>query len=192
MNELISKTWRSLALRGTVSLLFGILAAFWPGITLMWLLIMFAAYALIGGVASAIAAVQNRKTNSDWWLMLLIGLVGIGAGITAFLLPNLTAVVLVLIIGATALGSGIVDIVMAIRLRKTIRGEAFLILNGIISVAFGVFVFFFPGAGALALVWLISMYAIISGLLLLALAWRARNWKGGDEQWPHGLPHGSH
>jgi len=192
MNELFSKSWRSLALRGAVSLLFGILAAFWPGITLMWLLIMFGAYALIGGVASTIAAVQNRKTNSDWWLMLLLGLVGIGAGMVAFMLPNLTAVVLVLLMGATALGSGIVDIVMAIRLRKAIRGEGFLILNGIISIAFGVFVFFFPGAGALALVWLISIYAIISGFLLLALAWRARSWKSGDEAWPHGLPHGSH
>jgi uncharacterized membrane protein HdeD (DUF308 family) len=97
------------------------------------------------------------------------------------MLPNLTAVVLVLIIGATALGSGIVDIVIAIRLRKTIPGEEFLILNGIISIAFGVFVFFFPGAGDLALVSLISMYAIVSGFLLLALAGRARSWKSDDQ-----------
>lgn len=195
MNQIFSKSWGSLAVRGTVSLLFGVLAAFWPGITLLWLLVIFAAYALINGTVSAVAAVQNRKTEKDWWLMLLLGLVGIGAGVVALMLPGLTAVVLALIIGATALASGIVDIAMAIRLRKVIRGEGFLILNGIVSVAFGVFVFFFPGAGALALVWLISIYAIISGLLLLALAWRARNWKKGDEAWQHdhdhGLPHGS-
>jgi uncharacterized membrane protein HdeD (DUF308 family) len=190
MNELFSNSWRALALRGAVALVFGILAAFWPGITLMWLLVMFAAYAVIGGMASAVAGVQNRKTSGDWWLMLLVGLVGIGAGVVAFMLPDLTAIVLMLVIGATALGSGIVDIVMAIRLRKVIRGEGFLILNGIISIAFGVFVFFFPGAGALALVWLISMYAIVSGLLLLALAWRARSWKHSDEARLHGLSHG--
>ncbi|HKX53995.1 MAG TPA: HdeD family acid-resistance protein [Nitrosospira sp.] len=189
MNELLSKSWRSLALRGFISLVFGILAAFWPGITLLWLLVMFAAYALIQGVASAVAAVQNRKTNPDWWLMLLWGLVGIGAGVIAFMLPNLTAVVLVLVIGATALASGIVDMVMSVRLRKVIRGETLLFLNGLISVAFGVFVFFFPGAGALALVWLIAMYAIVSGLLLLALAWRAKKWGGDHEEWPHGLTH---
>lgn len=191
MNELLSKSWRSLAMRGAASLVFGILAAFWPGITLLWLLVIFAAYALIQGVASAVAAVQNRKTNDDWWLMLLWGLVGIGAGVIAFMLPNLTAVVLVLVIGATALASGIVDVVMGVRLRKVIRGEGFLILNGIISIAFGVFVFFFPGAGALALVWLIAMYAIISGLLLLALAWRAKKWGDRHEESPHGLPHGT-
>lgn len=191
MNDLLSKSWRSLAMRGAVSLVFGILAAFWPGITLLWLLVIFAAYALIQGVTSAVAAVQNRKTNDDWWLMLLWGLVGIGAGVIAFMLPNLTAVVLVLVIGATALASGIVDVVMGVRLRKVIRGEGFLILNGIISIAFGVFVFFFPGAGALALVWLIAMYAIISGLLLLALAWRAKKWGDRHEESPHGLPHGT-
>lgn len=191
MNELLSKSWRSLALRGVISLVFGILAAFWPGITLLWLLVMFAAYALIQGIVSAAAAFQNRKTNRDWWLMLLWGVVGIGAGVIAFMLPNLTAVVLVLVIGATALGSGIVDIAMAIRLRKVIRGEGFLILNGIISIGFGVFVFFFPGAGALALVWMIAMYAIVSGLLLLALAWRAKKWGSDYEEQPHGLTHRS-
>jgi uncharacterized membrane protein HdeD (DUF308 family) len=189
MNELLSKSWRSLALRGFISLVFGILAAFWPGITLLWLLVMFAAYALIQGVASAVAAVQNRKTNRDWWLMLLWGLIGIGAGVIAFVLPNLTAIVLVLVIGVTALANGIVDMVMSVRLRKVIRGEALLFLNGLISVAFGVFVFFFPGAGALALVWLIAMYAIVSGLLLLALAWRAKKWGSDHEEWPHGLTH---
>jgi uncharacterized membrane protein HdeD (DUF308 family) len=187
MNELFSKSWRSLALRGAISLVFGILAALWPGITLLWLLIMFAAYALIQGVVSAVAAFQSRKTHPDWWLMLLWGVVGIGAGVTAFMLPDLTAVVLVLVIGATALASGIVDIAMAIRLRKTIHGEGFLILNGIISIAFGAFVFFFPGAGALALVWMIAMYAIVSGLLLLALAWRAKKWGTDYEKWPHGV-----
>ena len=191
MNELFSKSWRSLALRGAISLVFGILAALWPGITLLWLLIMFAAYALIQGVVSTGAAFQSRKTHHDWWLMLLWGVVGIGAGVTAFMLPDLTAVVLVLIIGATALASGIVDIAMAIQLRKTIHGEGFLILNGIISIAFGAFVFFFPGAGALALVWMIAMYAIVSGLLLLALAWRAKKWGTDYEKSPHGVTHKS-
>ena len=96
--------------------------------------------------------------------------------------------VLVLLIGATALASGIVDIVMAIRLRKVIQGEGFLILNGIVSVLFGVFVFFFPGAGALAMVWLISIYAVITGVLLLALAWRAHSWTADHGTPPDSFP----
>jgi uncharacterized membrane protein HdeD (DUF308 family) len=188
MQNLLSNSWKGLAWRGAVSLLFGILAALWPSITLIWLMAMFAAYALIGGSAYAVAAVRNRQTNSDWWLMLLLGLMTVAAGMVAIIYPNLTAVFLVLLIGATALASGLVDIIMAIRLRKVISGEALLFLNGIISVAFGVFVFFFPGAGALALVWLISIYAIFSGVLLLALAWRARGWAEGHGTPPSGFP----
>jgi uncharacterized membrane protein HdeD (DUF308 family) len=188
MNELLIKSWRGLAVRGAVSLLFGILAALWPGLTLMWLIVLFAAYAIISGFASISTALQNRKSNSDWWLPLLLGLIGLGAGAIAILNPGLTTIVLVLLIGATALASGIVDIVMAIRLRKVIQGEGFLILNGIVSVLFGVFVFFFPGAGALAMVWLISIYAVITGVLLLALAWRAHSWTTDHRTPPDSLP----
>jgi uncharacterized membrane protein HdeD (DUF308 family) len=191
MQNLLSSSWQGLAWRGGISLVFGILAALWPGITLIWLMALFAVYALISGSASAIAAIKNRHTNRDWWLLLLLGLMGVAAGVIAIIYPNLTAVFLVLLIGATALGSGIVDIVMAIRLRKIIQGEALLIINGIISVAFGVFVFFFPGAGALAMVWLISIYAVASGVLLLALAWRARQWRSRNDPGPPGARHGS-
>jgi len=190
MHNLLSNSWRELAWRGAISLGFGILAAFWPGLTLLWLMTLFAAYALISGFASAIAAVKNRQSNRDWWLLLLLGLMSVAAGVLALIYPDRTAVFLVLLIGATALASGIIDIVMAVRLRKVIRGEALLILNGIISVAFGVFVFFSPGAGALALIWLISIYAIASGVLLLALAYRARQWKIPDETWPYSARHG--
>jgi uncharacterized membrane protein HdeD (DUF308 family) len=190
MHNLLSNSWRELAWRGAISLVFGIIAAFWPGLTLLWLMTLFVAYALISGSASAIAAIKNRQSNRDWWLLLLLGLMSVAAGVLALIYPDRTAVFLVLLIGATALASGIIDIVMAVRLRKVIRGEALLILNGIISVAFGVFVFFSPGAGALALIWLISIYAIASGVLLLALAYRARQWKIPDEIWPYSARHG--
>ena len=190
MHNLLSNSWRELAWRGAISLIFGIIAAFWPGLTLLWLMTLFVAYALISGSASAIAAIKNRQSNRDWWLLLLLGLMSVAAGVLALIYPDRTAVFLVLLIGATALASGIIDIVMAVRLRKVIRGEALLILNGIISVAFGVFVFFSPGAGALALIWLISIYAIASGVLLLALAYRARQWKIPDEIWPYSARHG--
>jgi len=164
-------------------LAFGILAAMWPGLTLMWLIALFAAYALLSGFASIAAGIENRKSHSDWWLPLLLGLVSVMAAVAAILSPTITALILVFLIGANALVGGIVDVVMAVRLRKTIQGEGFLILNGIVSILFGVFVLFFPGAGALALVWLISIYATISGILLLAVAWRVRNWTN-----EHGAP----
>jgi uncharacterized membrane protein HdeD (DUF308 family) len=176
MNELLLRSWWMLALRGLAALAFGILAVLWPGLTLLWLVALFAAYALIGGVACVIAAARNRRSDEDWWLILLLGLVSIAAAVIAFFHPALTALVFVLVMGANALVTGILDIVVAIRLRKVIRGEWLLVLTGIISIIFGVLVFLFPDAGALTLVWLISIYAIFTGILLLALAVRARAW----------------
>ncbi|MDB5761539.1 MAG: hypothetical protein JWQ21_534 [Herminiimonas sp.] len=174
MNEILSRSWWVLALRGAISILFGVLALVWPGLTLLGLVALFAVYALLYGAVSVIGAVQNRKSNEDWWLLLLLGLVGIVAGAIALVHPGLTALVLVLVMGANALVTGVLDIVAAIRLRKVIQNESLLILSGIVSIIFGIVVFLFPDAGALALVWLISFYAMLSGVLLLTLAFRVR------------------
>jgi uncharacterized membrane protein HdeD (DUF308 family) len=172
------------ALRGVVAIVFGVLALAWPGITLLWLVVLFAAFALINGAASAAGALRNRSGDEHWWLALLLGLVSLGAGVIAIVSPGLTALVLVLLMGANAIGTGVLDIALAIRLRRAIRGEWVLILAGVVSIAFGVLVFLFPGAGALALVWLISVYAIASGVLLLAVAWRLRR---PESSWHRGM-----
>jgi uncharacterized membrane protein HdeD (DUF308 family) len=176
MNELLARSWWMLAVLGVIAMLFAVLALMWPGLTLLSLVALFAAYALSGGIMWIMGAIRHRKSGEDWWLVLLLGLVSIGAGLIAIFHPELTALVLVLVMGANALITGVLEIVAAIRLRKEIQGEWLMILTGIISIAFGVFVFLFPGAGALALVWLISFYAAFTGALLLALAFRARAW----------------
>jgi uncharacterized membrane protein HdeD (DUF308 family) len=177
MDELLSRAWWMLALRGVIALLFGILAFMWPNLTLLWLVTLFAVYALISGVVSIAGAVQNRSSDREWWLILLLGLISVVAGIIAIMRPGMTALVLVLVMGANALVTGVLDIVVAIRLRKTIQNEWLLVLAGLASVVFGILVFLFPLAGALALVWLISAQAIVTGIFLLALAFRARGWR---------------
>lgn len=176
MDDLLSRSWWMLALRGVLALAFGILALIWPSLTLAALVALFAAYALISGVVSILGAIKNRKADREWWLILILGLVSVAAGVISIIQPALTALVLVLVMGANALVTGVLDIAVAIRLRKTIEGEWLLIAAGIASIIFGIVVFLFPGAGALALVWLISAYAIATGILLLGLAFRARGW----------------
>ena len=174
MEDLISRTWWVLALQGACALAFGILALLWPDITLLWLVALFAAYALIAGVMTVVGVVRNRRREEYWWLLLLLGLSSIAAGVIAVLHPDLRALVLVLLMGANALVNGVLHIALAIQLRKVIRGEWLMVSAGIVSIVFGILVFLFPGAGALALVWLISAYAILIGILLLAVALRAR------------------
>jgi uncharacterized membrane protein HdeD (DUF308 family) len=187
MDNFFVRSWWVLALRGIFGIAFGVLALMWPTLTLLSLIGLFAAYALLSGIASVAGAIRNRRTDDDWWLMLMLGLVSIGAGVIAVMNPALTALVLVLVIGANALVTGVLDIVAAIRLRKAIEGEWLLALSGLASIAFGAIVFLFPETGALAMVWLISMYAFVSGGLLLAGALRARALlKGTAAARPHG------
>jgi uncharacterized membrane protein HdeD (DUF308 family) len=175
MAKLTGQIWWTFAWRGAVALLFGVLALLWPGITLLWLVALFAAYALISGIVSVVGGVVHRKSDERWWLALILGLVSVGAGIIALVHPDLTALVLVLLMGANAIATGILDIVMAVRLRKALRNDWVLVLAGLVSITFGVLVFLFPAAGALAMVWLISVYAITAGVLLLIAAVRSRN-----------------
>ncbi|MET0855629.1 MAG: DUF308 domain-containing protein, partial [Telluria sp.] len=127
--------------------------------------------------------------DDHWWVLLLAGIVSIGAGIIAMIHPMMTALVLVLLIGANALVTGVLDIVVAVRLRKKIRGEMLLVLSGIASIVFGAIVFLYPlGAGALALVWMVGIYAIFSGALMLGLAARLRSWTRTPQSREASLP----
>jgi uncharacterized membrane protein HdeD (DUF308 family) len=163
-----------LAIRGVAALLFGVLAIVWPAATLLVLVILFAAYAFVTAAAYIGAALAHRETGKGWWLLLALGFVAVAAGGIAIFHPLVTALVLVLLMGANALVMGLLDIAIAIRLREELRNEWILILTGIVSIVFGVLVFLFPGAGALAMVWMVSFYSSLTGVLLLTLAFRLR------------------
>jgi len=171
---ILSRTWWVLLLRGLAALAFGVLAWSRPGITLAVLVLFFGAYALTDGILGVCIAVAGRKDHEHWWVLLLRGLLGIGVGIITFTSPGITAVVLLLYIAIWAIATGVLEIVAAIRLRKEIRGESLLIPGGLLSVVCGAFLMAQPAAGALALMWLIATYAVVMGVILVILAFKAR------------------
>lgn len=172
----LAANWWLLLLRGIAGVIFGILAFLWPGITLLSLTFLWGAYALVDGVTSLWAAITGGGAGSRGWL-LLVGLLGIAAGIIAFVWPVGTAGVLLLFIAAWAIATGILQIWGAIRLRKEIDGEWLLILSGIFSIVFGVVLLLQPLAGALAVVWMIALFAVIFGIDLILLAFKLRNYR---------------
>jgi uncharacterized membrane protein HdeD (DUF308 family) len=176
MANLLKRTWWVVLLEGLAAVLFGVLALVWPDITLATLVLLFGAYVLVDGVFAVVGSLVHRKEYEDWWLMLLTGLLSIAVGILTFVQPGITALSLLFLIAAWALVIGVLTIIQAIQLRKVIEGEWLLILSGIASVLFGLFVFARPGAGALSLIWLIAIYAIFYGALQVILAFRARSW----------------
>ena len=171
----LSKNWWILLLRGFVSIAFGVLTFMWPGITLFALTILWGVYALSDGLVSLGAGLfgNGREASSRWWLA-LAGVVGIAAGVLTFMWPGMTSVVLLMFIAAWAIVVGVMQIAGAIQLRKEIQGEWLLGLNGLLSIAFGVLMFMRPGAGALAVLWLIGAYAVVTGVLTMVLAFKVK------------------
>jgi uncharacterized membrane protein HdeD (DUF308 family) len=170
--------WWLLALRGLVAIAFGVLAFAWPGVTLLSLVWLFGAFALVNGLLSLVLAVKAPKGYPKVGSVIVGGLLGILAGLLTFVMPAITAIGLLILIAAWAIVTGIMEVVAAIRLRKVITNEWLLILAGIVSVAFGVVLLLQPAAGALVLIWWIGAWALVFGILLMILAFRMRNWKG--------------
>lgn len=174
MVDHLSHNWWAIALRGVVAILFGIVALVMPAITLVALVLLFGAFAIVDGAFAVLAGIRRRaEGTTDWWLVLM-GIAGIVAGVLAVVWPGITALALLLLVGAWAVITGGLEIVVAYRLRRQIEGEWLLALDGALSIAFGLLVLFVPTAGALAVVWLIGAFAIASGVMLVALAFRLR------------------
>jgi uncharacterized membrane protein HdeD (DUF308 family) len=174
MLHALARNWWLLLLRGIAGIVFGVLALAWPGLTLLTLIILYGAYMLVTGAFEIGAAILGPGGAGPRWWLALIGLCGVIIGIGTFVWPGVTALVLLLFIAAWAIVTGVLEIVGAIKLRKEIDNEWALILSGVVSVLFGLAVAILPGAGALALVWAIGLFAIAIGVLSCVLAFRLR------------------
>ncbi len=174
MNNL-TQNWWMVVLRGVLAILFGLGAFVWPGMTWLTLVLLFGIYAVIDGVIAVVTGLRHTKDSSRWWVFLLEGLVSIGAGVIAFLRPDLTAYILLLLIAAWAIITGVLEIAAAIRLRREITNEWLLAFGGLLSIALGIVLFLQPVAGGLALIWMIGIYAIIFGIVLITLGFRLKS-----------------
>jgi len=170
--------WWLLLLRGLAAIAFGVLAFFWPGLTLVALTLVWGAYVLADGILAlwAALAATGGETRRRWWLA-LGGVVSILAGLVAFFYTGMTALVLLMFIAAWAIIIGAILIWGAIELRKVLDDAWLIGLNGALAIAFGVLLFARPGSGALAVVWMIGWFAVVFGILHIALAIRLRRFK---------------
>lgn len=171
---ILAANWWALALRGLLGIALGVFMLAMPAAAFAALVLVFGAYVLLDGVFGVIVAVRGAHGDRSWWALLLGGLAGIVAGLGAFLLPALTALVLLYVIAFWAVITGVLEITAAVRLREQLRHEWLLGLSGGLSILFGVLVLIAPAAGALAVVLVIAVYALLSGLILLALGVRLR------------------
>jgi uncharacterized membrane protein HdeD (DUF308 family) len=169
------RNWWVPLLRGLLAIALGILVFTRPAWSLAAVMLAFGVYALVEGASDLFAAIIGWSHRDDRWLLLLEALIGIGIGVVALRTPGLTAIVVIFFIAAWALATGVLRIVEGMRLRREIPGEIWLVLGGVFSVIFALLVMTRPLAGALALVRLIGLYALILGTTEVLLAFRVRS-----------------
>jgi uncharacterized membrane protein HdeD (DUF308 family) len=186
--ETLARNWWVVLVRGIAGIIFGLITFFAPVISLAALVLLFGAYALADGILAIVSAIRTRSENQHWWVLIIEGIVGVAAGILTMIWPGITALALLFVIAAWALVTGGLEIAAAIRLRKVITHEWLLVLAGIASIALGIILALFPGPGALALVIWIGAYALVSGAMMIGLAFRLRSWARSES--PHRLAHG--
>lgn len=173
MNAL-ARNWWAVVFRGVAALAFGLIAVYYPPTTLTALVLLFGAYALVDGVFAFVAAVRAAARHERWGALILEAISGVAAGVLTFVWPAMTAFLLLYLIAAWAIITGVFEVVAAVRLRREIAGEWMLALSGIASVAFGVLLVVYPSSGALVVVWVIGLYALLFGVLLVGLGLRLR------------------
>jgi uncharacterized membrane protein HdeD (DUF308 family) len=174
MLDALSRYWWIPVVRGLCAIIFGVIAFASPGVALTVLVLWFGAWALVDGAFTVVGAIGGRDVNREWVFDLIGGLLGIAVGILTFRAPGLTALGLLLYIAAWSLVRGVVDISLAIKLRREIEGEWLLVLAGVASILFAVLLLWNPLPGALALLWLIAAYGIVFGVLAVIFGFRLR------------------
>ncbi|TAK33451.1 MAG: HdeD family acid-resistance protein [Chloroflexota bacterium] len=162
------QNWWSLAGSGIVAILFGLAALLWPGLTLFVLVMLFAIYAIVAGILEFVAMFRAMGAGTTWWTHLVLGIVGVAAGVIAFAWPGITTFALLYIIAVWAIVQGVVEIAGSFT-----TGRFLLAVAGLISILFGFVLLANPLAGALALVLVIGVFAIVRGIVLLVEAVRA-------------------
>jgi uncharacterized membrane protein HdeD (DUF308 family) len=172
---LLARNWWMFLLRGILALIFGGFALFLPRVAFLSLVLVFGAFALIDGIFAIISAFTSNAKSENWWWIILEGAFGILIGILTVIQPAAMGQAWLWVIGFWAVVTGLFEIITAIRLRKLIEGELWMILAGLASVIFGILVFIYPGSGAFAIGLVLGIYAIIFGITLIAFSLRLRS-----------------
>ncbi len=174
MMGLLKGAWWIFLLKGIIAILFGLCALLMPGFAVASLVMAFGVYALVDGASTLFAAIRGRKASSRWWWLAIEGLIGVLIGWIALSSPGTVSLAFLVFFAVWAIFGGVLRILAAIRLRKEIEGEWFMIAGGVISVLFGAFLLTQPVAGLVSMIWMIGAFALVVGLIMVLLAMKAR------------------
>jgi uncharacterized membrane protein HdeD (DUF308 family) len=175
MQRILQENWWVIALRGILGIVFGLIALFLPGVTILSIVLVFAAYMLVDGAFSVAGAIRSRNKNEQWGWVLLNGVISIITAVLAYLWPVITALAFVLLVAIWSIVGGAVQLAAGFRMNSGERGRGWLIFGGILSILFGALLVISPLLGAIVLTWWLGAYILVSSILLLIIAFSVKS-----------------
>jgi uncharacterized membrane protein HdeD (DUF308 family) len=161
---------------GIVGVLFGLMTLFWPGRTLFILIYLFGIFLIVDGIMAAVTAFQERELSSAWWVLLAAGIIGIILGIAILVWPRITALVLLYLVAMWAIITGIFEVAAGFGMQRPESRGWGIVVAGILSIILGIVLFAVsPVVGLLSIAWVIGLYAIIYGIVLIARSFQLRS-----------------
>jgi uncharacterized membrane protein HdeD (DUF308 family) len=174
MQQLIGNFRTLFLFRGIAAVLFGIIALVWPKLTLSALVLVFGVFAIISGITAVVAALRSTDVPG-WGLLLLQGILGTLAGVIALAWPGITALAFIYLLAAWAIITGIMEVIAPLSFPMSTGRGVLMVLAGVVSVVFGILIAAQPSAGLLAVVWVIGVYAIVYGIMYVAVYFQSRS-----------------
>lgn len=176
LSPLAKQLWGLAIAQGVLTILFGVVALFWPGLTIALLILLFGIFVLIWGIVGLIISLSSIGTNKFWWLELIFAVLAVGLSVYVLRNPVETAAIFVFFIGITFLVRGVIDVLEGLFDRSTTaNNRVFHIAVGVIGILAGGITLAHPVTAGVAVVWVIGLYAVLYGSLLIAFAFKAQN-----------------
>lgn len=178
LSPLAKQLWGLAIAQGVLAIIFGIVALFWPGLTVALLIVLFSIFVLVWGIVGLVVSISSIGSDKFWWLELLFSVLAIGLAVYMLRNPVETALIFVLLIGLTFLVRGVVDVIEGLFASKDNIGtnsRLFHILAGVIGIAAGVVTLAHPVSSGVVVVWVVGLYAVLYGALSIAFAFKAQN-----------------
>lgn len=161
--------WESLILRGVAGILFGIAAVFWPALTLVTLVYIFSIYILVNGIVEIVESIMAMRRKQSWIWKMLLGFIELGVGVYLVRRPGVSFATLILLIGLVLIAKGVFEVVGAMLDDYSATEKTLMIISGALGVVVGIAILLQPASGGVAFVWVLGLYALLTGPMWIAL-----------------------
>lgn len=169
MKDGLNVMWESMVLRGVAGILFGIAAVFWPGLTLVTLVYIFSIYILVSGVISIVDAIRTLTNKGSWVWKMLVGFAELGVGVYLVRNPGVSFATLILVIGLVLIARGVLEVVMTMLEDGSATEKTLMVISGALAVVVGIVILLQPESSGVAFVWILGLYALLTGPMWIAL-----------------------